>query len=227
MSPSRRSISSSVRRAARRIVSSTSPAASTSSSSVKNQPSTIDAQRPAAGGAGGQPLDEPAVHRLEAVQRRLALGDLHLGRGQALAPGPLGEPAGEEGLAAPYSPRTALNTPWPDDATASSSSITAANRSRSTASTSSPGWARCRGAARRGSRAGVAQRRSSEPELAVEEGLVEADLAADDGEHAVAVDVDQLLQLAEVAADAGERQRSEVGETGVGDGLAVEAGQHG
>ena len=60
-------------------------------------------RRPAAarwaGTRGGQALDEPPVDGLQPVQRRLGLGDLHLGGGEAAPLGPLGEPAGEEGLA--------------------------------------------------------------------------------------------------------------------------------
>jgi hypothetical protein len=43
------------------------------------------------------------------VERRLHLGDLHLSRDETGTLGVLLEPAREEGLALPYSPRTAWN----------------------------------------------------------------------------------------------------------------------
>ena len=46
-----------------------------------------------------EPFAQPPVDGLEVVQRRLGLGDLHLGGGEALAAGPLGQPAGDERLA--------------------------------------------------------------------------------------------------------------------------------
>lgn len=48
---------------------------------------------------GGQPLGQPAIDRLQPVQRSLRLGDLHFGRGQSRSLRAFGEPAGEEGLA--------------------------------------------------------------------------------------------------------------------------------
>src|SRR5262249_1537492 len=48
-----------------------------------------------------EPLDEPPVHRLEPVERRLGLGDLDLGGSESHPLGTLLEPAREEGLAAP------------------------------------------------------------------------------------------------------------------------------
>ena len=62
-------------------------------------------RRPAAARWAGwvavrEPLGEPAVDRLQPVQRRLGLGDLDLGVGEARARlRPLGQPAGEERLA--------------------------------------------------------------------------------------------------------------------------------
>ena len=50
-------------------------------------------------GRGGQLLDQAAVDGLQPVQRGLGLGDLDLGGGHAAPLGPLGQPAGEEGLA--------------------------------------------------------------------------------------------------------------------------------
>ena len=52
------------------------------------------------GVCGREAFSEPAVHCLEAVQRRLRFGDLDLGRGEAFAFRPLLQPAHEEGLPA-------------------------------------------------------------------------------------------------------------------------------
>ncbi len=48
---------------------------------------------------GAQAFGEAPVDGLQPVQRRLVLGDLHLGGGQVHPAGPVGEPAGEEPLA--------------------------------------------------------------------------------------------------------------------------------
>lgn len=47
-------------------------------------------------GGGGEAFGEPAVDGLQAVQRGLGLGDLHLADGQSAAFGAFGEPPGEE-----------------------------------------------------------------------------------------------------------------------------------
>ena len=47
-----------------------------------------------------QPLHEPPVHGFELVQGRLRLGNLHLTCHEPLSASPIGEPAGEERLAA-------------------------------------------------------------------------------------------------------------------------------
>ena len=49
---------------------------------------------------GREAFGKPAVHRLEAVQRRLRLGDLHLGRGEPFAFRAFLQPPHEEGLPA-------------------------------------------------------------------------------------------------------------------------------
>jgi len=65
------------------------------------EPGVDDVPQGALRGVGrGQPLAQPAVDGLQAVQRRLRLGHLHLGGGEAQLAGPVGQPAGEEGLAA-------------------------------------------------------------------------------------------------------------------------------
>ncbi len=64
------------------------------------EPGVDDGAQGARGVArGGQAFGQTPVDRLQPVQRRLGLGDLDLGRGQAHALGPLGQPSGEERLA--------------------------------------------------------------------------------------------------------------------------------
>jgi hypothetical protein len=73
-------------------------------------------QSPPRGVGRGQPLTQPAVDCLQAVQRRFRLGDLHLRGGEAQPAGPVGQPAGEEGLAAAVVPADGLEhgPPAPD-----------------------------------------------------------------------------------------------------------------
>ena len=66
----------------------------------KEPPVDHTPQRPTRHVAGRQPLDQPPVHRLQAMEGRLGFRDLHLARGKSESLRPLLEPPGEEGLAA-------------------------------------------------------------------------------------------------------------------------------
>ena len=69
---------------------------------VKGEEPGVDnsAQRPACGISGGEPFTQAPIDGLEVMERGLSLADLHLGGGEALRAGPLGQPSDNEGLAA-------------------------------------------------------------------------------------------------------------------------------
>ena len=88
--------------------------------------------------AGRQPLTDAPVDRFHPMQGRLRLRGLHLAGGEAQSPAVLLEPAAEEVLPQPYSPRTALNWPRPVRIVSNSSVTVGSKRSSPTASRSSP-----------------------------------------------------------------------------------------
>ena len=94
-----------------------------SSSSVNSQESSTGRSALGGNAAVRSALAQPAVDGLQLVQRRLGLGDLHLGGGEARAAcARSASQRVKNVLPAPYSPRTALNAA-PPPATASRSRV--------------------------------------------------------------------------------------------------------
>ncbi len=117
------------------------PAASTSSWSAKNHESTTARRAPPLGCVGRrEPLAQPPVHGLEVMQRRLALADLHLGRGEPGGPSPLGEPAHGERLARSLLAPDRLEPGRPGATRCELVVEAAAKRSVPTAKASRPRW---------------------------------------------------------------------------------------